>query len=122
MIRLDIDSLGVSFVATDMVDETIVRDPIKKGRKLRSWPVILPRLDDLPPNILKNVLGGVAVVTEPQQIAIEGIIVALVKHLERRDIAIAVTQHQGAVFRRFVHFQSIGDSGRSGNPKFRVGH
>ena len=56
-----------------------------------------------------------------QQVAVQRIVVAAVERLKRRNVSVAIAQHQGAVFGRFVHRASIGALAISGKHQGRGG-
>jgi len=80
-------------VTTQVVDKTVVRDPIEKSRELCCRPVTLPGANNSGPGFLVEVLCGVLLPTKPQQIPVQRIIVTSIQFFERRYIAVPVAQH-----------------------------
>ena len=106
---LEFKAVRVTFVATDMVDKAIVRDSIHKRSELGGRSIIGTRLDDLAPDILKNILCRSTVSATPQQITVQRVVMASIQGLERNRVAIDVSEHQCTVLWRVSHGVSIGE-------------
>ena len=104
--RIVLDTL----VAAQEIDEAVMRDAEQVGRESRGRSVVLPCPDDFAPGLLEQVVRGMRILRQAQQVLVQAVIVVLIQRLERRDVAVLVTQHQGGILEALGHVVSIRDA------------
>lgn len=92
-----------------VIDQPIVRHPIKMGRESGADRIVVAPADHVHPDILEQFLGRRRITALPRKEPLEASLMAALKFVERAGIAIAVAKHQLCV-------AAVGAPGHSGLP------